>query len=230
MARNGSALQPRSPAGLFSGHALSAPSPTLFGHERVGIRELVPGVAMAFGAIAGAVGDPTKREARQIFAPSRRNNLGKREPGRNTRNDGVSLYPRSVRKISRNKFLTVNCDAPSDGLIPGLLPLRRPTAILRLIVSVVVPALNRKTWSVRRQHVLFERGVAVCPPIANADAPTAVTEPSCAVGVRASLLHALPDVPKRRSATLPRHRSRLLLRPGFQLTERATHWQWRTKL
>lgn len=78
-------------------------------------------------------------------------------------------------------------------LLPG-----RPAAVARLVVAVVVDALQRVTVRAR-PHVLQEGGETIAPPTADGNATPAIPAVIGMLGVRAPLAHLVPDAIKRAS-------------------------------
>jgi hypothetical protein len=72
-------------------------------------------------------------------------------------------------------------------LTPG-----RPTAILRLVVAIVVPAIKRMLWSWSLAHV-SKKAAVVEPPLANRNAPAAIVFVRWITRLAASATHCFPN-------------------------------------
>lgn len=91
-----------------------------------------------------------------------------------------------------------------------------PTAIFRTIRPIIIDAFNceiiRRSWP----HVCIEIFKRIEPPVTNRDSSTSVSVPVRFGFVRASLLHALPQIPFARNTSLTGHAvSRLALPNSF---------------
>lgn len=79
--------------------------------------------------------------------------------------------------------------------ISHLLPHGSPLAVSRLVVAVVVNALDSHVGRTRT-HVISKQLEAIPPSLTYADASCAIVFISFALGIVTALFHAFPDMPK----------------------------------
>ena len=99
------------------------------------------------------------------------------------------------RPFSRCQALTVELQKHIPARVVALLSMRGPTAIARLIVAVVIDAINRVALGRPNAHVGDEVFEAVAPSVAYDDASTTVvSEFVCLQWTMAPRYHRVPDV------------------------------------
>jgi hypothetical protein len=98
-----------------------------------------------------------------------------------------------VYPCSRTLSLPEGCDQQTATTVPTALLLGGPTAIARLVVAVVVLAVQQVFRTRTRPHVQRERLERIPPPAAYFDTPTAVRGVTFIVGVLAAGNHGAPE-------------------------------------
>lgn len=102
--------------------------------------------------------------------------------------------------------------------VPGLLQRRCPANVTRLVIAVVVLAIERMLRCRTRTHVLQKCG-EIIPACADFDAAATVVLEVVAAGIATALTHSLPES-EQRMAVLVRHCQSVLevvLRHPFRL-------------
>ena len=105
---------------------------------------------------------------------------------------GGTVYVESLSPLRQAMRFAPECDQPVRAGIPGLFLLGRPSAVLRLIVSVIINAVNAMLGRRPRAHVGEERLERISPALADADTAMAVPLVRRVVGVITAAFHPCP--------------------------------------
>lgn len=153
-------------------------------------REFVPMLAVGFCSLVGNTSSnrfaPTVPSGIASFC----SHLRKRHAGFGSLDDGVTLKAVTLGQIYSQILVSIYHKLTSSSLISLLFLACSPSAIRRLVVSVVIPAIKRsaiRPWP----HVGFELLEAV-PSLADVYTATSVVRELSAGSRKASTPHALP--------------------------------------
>lgn len=113
--------------------------------------------------------------------------------------------PEATHPVADDQALAAKLDPNVASCVSGLLFPRRPAAVARLVVAVVVrEAIEAMSRRRARPHVSQERLERVAPAVANADAPSAVALEVWPTRIGASRSHARPRLVLRRGPVIAR--------------------------
>ena len=104
----------------------------------------------------------------------------------------VHLYAKFSRPLGYGQRLAVECQITVIALIARLFCNRCPAAIARLIVAVIVDAVDRVCGGRPWPHVLVERREGIAPPLTYNNPAAAVARPVLALGILAAFNHVSP--------------------------------------
>lgn len=97
-----------------------------------------------------------------------------------------------IRRLGNTVVRDRNKGPLADTLIPSLFFRCCPTTIPRLVVAVIVNAIELVLWRRTRSHVLKKRFVTIAPAFTDLDAAPAISRKAWVVGILASRNHAGP--------------------------------------
>lgn len=111
-------------------------------------------------------------------------------------NDGLCFHADKIRQKCGDVFNSANGHLSGASNVVHLLSTRCPSTVRRLVVSVVVDALQGKP-SRPRAHVLSESNEVLSPSLAHGNASPAVVLKSVIIWIKTSLFHRVPRGIKR---------------------------------
>lgn len=126
-----------------------APAPSFWRYKSIVGSVRVASRAVRFGLLSSAIGSTTKRESGGKHTSLRRNNFLVAETLRCPLHYRIGFNAADVRQVSGSMPLAFNHHPPRNALIAHLLSSRSPAAVARLVVSVIVDAVERVAFRFR---------------------------------------------------------------------------------
>ena len=122
-----------------------------------------------------------------------------REALADARMQGVLMDTHAPRPFRYVQGFPKGCQIHVAAHVPHLVPARSPSAVVRLVVSIIVQAFQGVAgW--RLAHVCQEV-LKATPPLTNLDAASSIVRPYPRTRIAASLMHRLPNEVGWRSGT-----------------------------
>ncbi len=105
----------------------------------------------------------------------------------------IGLESGDFSKSSRRIFNSANGQSSGFSLVSHLLLLRYPAHVARLIVAIIIDAVERKASGGTFAYVLDICGKAIHPLLANLNASASIVMEFMTIRIQASLLHGYPS-------------------------------------
>ena len=93
-------------------------------------------------------------------------------------------------------------EKPSRAPVQRLFLNRGPSAVVRIIVTIVIDAIKLMCRAWRSAHIVEKVGIGLAPSLADLDAASAVLRPSVHARIRASRDHSPPRIPFFRASAV----------------------------